>query len=124
MDSVVRFEIPADVIDRAEEFYSRGFGWAIRRIDEYNCKTVTAASAGDNSSPKLGAINGGITKRGTRIENIVVTIKVADIDDKLARIERLGGKTVAPKKPMDDAGFTAYFEDTEGNVVGLWQDAL
>lgn len=25
--------------------------------------------------------------------------------------------------PVPDLGFTAYFTDTEGNVVGLWEDA-
>ena len=25
--------------------------------------------------------------------------------------------------PIGDFGYAAYFKDTEGNVVGLWEDA-
>jgi hypothetical protein len=30
---------------------------------------------------------------------------------------------VAPKTPVGDMGFAAYFTDPEGNVVGLWETA-
>jgi predicted enzyme related to lactoylglutathione lyase len=41
----------------------------------------------------------------------------------LKNVEKLGGKTVRKKEPVADMGFTAYFKDTEGNIVGLWQSA-
>ena len=67
-----------------------------------------------------GAINGGLPKRGKPVEHTVVTVNVEDIDAALKNIEGLGGKTVQKKMPIGDMGFTAYFKDTEGNVVGLW----
>jgi len=36
--------------------------------------------------------------------------------------EQLGGKTVQKKMPVGDMGFAAYFKDTEGNVIGLFQN--
>ncbi len=27
------------------------------------------------------------------------------------------------KTPVGDMGFAAYFKDTEGNVIGLWETA-
>jgi predicted enzyme related to lactoylglutathione lyase len=30
---------------------------------------------------------------------------------------------VQAKLPVGDMGFAAYFADSEGNVLGLWQDA-
>jgi len=30
---------------------------------------------------------------------------------------------VVARQPVGDMGFTAYFKDTEGNLVGLWEDA-
>jgi predicted enzyme related to lactoylglutathione lyase len=30
---------------------------------------------------------------------------------------------LSPRQPVGDMGFAAYFRDTEGNVVGLWQTA-
>ena len=51
----------------------------------------------------------------------VVTIDVEDIDAALEKIESLGGATVVPRMPVGEMGFTAYFKDTEGNVLGLWE---
>jgi len=53
----------------------------------------------------------------------VITVDVQDIDAALKSIEQHGGKTVQKKQPVADMGFTAYFKDTEGNIVGLWQSA-
>jgi predicted enzyme related to lactoylglutathione lyase len=60
-------------------------------------------------------------KRGGPLKSTVVTIMVSDIDKSLAKVEKLGGKTVQKKQPVGDMGFTAYFKDSEGNVVGLFQ---
>jgi len=64
-----------------------------------------------------------MTKRQDPVKNTVITIDVSDIDSSLKSIEKLGGKVVQKKQPVADMGFTAYFKDTEGNVVGLWQNA-
>jgi len=53
----------------------------------------------------------------------VITHDVADIESSPRSIEKIGGKIVRNKQPVADMGFTAYFEDTEGNIVGLWQSA-
>ncbi len=72
---------------------------------------------------KAGAINGGLTKRNNEVKNTVITIDVPDIEATLKNVEKLGGKMVRKKEPVADMGFTAYFKDTEGNIVGLWQSA-
>jgi hypothetical protein len=36
-------------------------------------------------------------------------------------MEKNGGKVLVGKAEFGTRGFTAYFEDTEGNVLGLWQ---
>jgi predicted enzyme related to lactoylglutathione lyase len=64
-----------------------------------------------------------MTKRQDPVKTPVITIDVNDIDSTLKSIEKLGGKAVQKKQPVADMGFTAYFKDTEGNVVGLWQNA-
>jgi hypothetical protein len=53
----------------------------------------------------------------------VVTLAVDDIDATLAAVEKHGGSTVNGKQPVGDMGFAAYFTDSEGNVMGLWQNA-
>lgn len=53
---------------------------------------------------------------------VTVTISVPDIDAALKNVKGLGGKPVGKKMPVGDMGWSAYFEDTEGNVIGLWQN--
>jgi predicted enzyme related to lactoylglutathione lyase len=71
-----------------------------------------------------GFVNGGMFERGDGdIRRPVLTIDVDDVDAALQSIEQLGGRQVGEKVPVADLGFAAYFEDPEGNVVGLWQSA-
>jgi predicted enzyme related to lactoylglutathione lyase len=53
----------------------------------------------------------------------VITIDVDDIDEALRRVEQLGGKTLRDRMAVGEMGFAAYFADSEGNVLGLWQKA-
>ena len=50
-------------------------------------------------------------------------VDVPNIEAALTKIEELGGKTVAGKRPVGTFGFAAYFNDTEGNLMGLWEAA-
>jgi uncharacterized protein len=124
MDSIVHFEIPADDPKRAGEFYKQAFGWNIQAMPGMNYTMVGTAPSAENGRPtKMGMINGGMPQRGQPIDHTVVTINVQSIDDALNRIEKLGGKRVGDKMSVGDMGWSAYFKDTEGNVVGLWQPA-
>lgn len=124
MDRVVHFEIPADDVDRARDFYRRAFDWSINAVPGMGYTLVQTTPSGNDGSPaQPGAINGGMLARQAPIKNPVITIQVASIDESLQRIEGLGGRTVRNKQPVGDMGFAAYFADSEGNVVGLWQTA-
>ena len=123
MDSIVHFEIPADDPKRASKFYSDVFGWQIQPIEGMPYWTlITTELDSSNRMPKNpGAINGGMGKRAGPLKSIVVTVNVKDIDKALKTVEAKGGKIVQKKQPVGDMGFTGYFKDSEGNVVGLWQ---
>jgi predicted enzyme related to lactoylglutathione lyase len=124
MDSVVHFEIPADQVERAKTFYSKAFGWMLNTMPEMDYTIVTTTASDKNGIPTgPGAINGGMGKRRDPLKSVVVTIGVKDIDASLEKIKQLGGKAVGKKMPVGDMGFSAYFKDTEGNVIGLWQSA-
>ena len=41
------------------------------------------------------------------------------IDEVIGRVEKSGGKIVAPKFKIGDMGWVAHIMDTEGNTVGL-----
>jgi hypothetical protein len=52
-----------------------------------------------------------------------VVIDVASIDEALGKVEEAGGAVVRGRTAVGEMGFTAYFTDTEGNLVGLWETA-
>jgi uncharacterized protein len=122
---VVHFEIPADDIARAESFYREAFDWNVTSMPEMGYTVVSTTPTDDSGRPtEPGAINGGMMARQGRLTSPVITIQVEDIDGALKRVGALGGSVVEEKTPVGEMGFAAYFTDTEGNVLGLWQDAI
>ena len=124
MDSVVHFEIPAKDVKRASDFYSKAFGWQLSQFPGFEYWSLGTTASDKNGAPTSpGAINGGMGKKGSTAPNAVtVTVGVTDIDAALAKVKKLGGKQSGKKMPVGDMGWSAYFEDTEGNVIGLWQN--
>lgn len=121
---VVHFEIPADNVERARKFYQKTFSWEMQPMPEMNYTMVRTTPADASGMPKEpGAINGGMASRGGPVKSTVVTIGVDNIDQVLKTVAKNGGKTVVGKQSIGPMGFTAYFQDSEGNVVGLWQAA-
>lgn len=121
---VVHFEIPADDVGRAQQFYRQAFGWTLEAWPEMNYTMVRTTPTNEQGMPsEPGAINGGMFPREGVLTGPIVTIDVQDIDQALQTIESLGGSTVLAKQPVGDMGFAAYFRDSEGNVMGLWQNA-
>jgi len=124
MSSVVHFEIPADDVERARTFYAEGFGFELGGLPGFDYTFVTTTPTGEDGRPiEPGAINGGMFKREAPFAGPVVTISVDDIDATLDLVERLGGKRLVEKQAVGEMGFAAYFVDTEGNTMGLWQNA-
>ncbi|MEW9870468.1 VOC family protein [Arthrobacter sp. HS15c] len=124
MAGVVHFEIPADDQDRATNFYKEAFGWNIVPMPEmnYNAVTTTPTDEATGRPHEPGAINGGLISREGDLTTPVITVDVADIDATLKTVEQLGGSVVLPKSIIPDMGSYAYFRDTEGNVMGLWEN--
>jgi uncharacterized protein len=125
MDKVVHFEIPVDDRARAKEFYASVFDWDVEDQDMGGGSvytTVGTVEVDEKMTPKEpGAINGGLMDRTKDTPAPVVTIGVDAIDDSLKKVEASGGTTITPRTPIPNMGAFAYFKDTEGNVVGLWE---
>jgi uncharacterized protein len=69
-------------------------------------------------------INGGLTRRSDLVKHTTVTITVPDLDAALAQVAAHGGMGLTPRMPIGEMGFMAYFRDSEGNVVGLFQSTM
>ena len=125
MDSVVHFEIPADDVKRAQKFYSSVFGWKINSMPDMGYAILGTTEVDKNQMPtKPGAINGGMLKRQPPVKSVVITINVTSIDDAGKKIVKQAGKIIGKKSKVGDMGYSAYFKDTEGNVIGLWQNKM
>jgi uncharacterized protein len=124
-NSVVHFEIPADDFERAQKFYTDAFGWNLQHMPELQYTMVMTTESDEQGMPKTpGSINGGMGKRQSPTsEHPTVTIGVDDIDKAFELISAAGGSPLGEKMAVADMGWAAYFTDSEGNVVGLWQTA-
>lgn len=123
MAAIVHFEIPTDNKERANTFYENAFGWNLSPMQgmEYTL-AITAPSDEQSGTPKEpGAINGALFPRTEALTSPVITIDVEDIDAALGQVESAGGSVVQGKDAIPSMGWFAYFKDTEGNVLGLWQ---
>lgn len=124
MDKVVHFEIPADDPARAQKFYETVFGWHIISMPHMQYAMVHTGPTNDEDGmvKESAFINGGMLKRQDPIQHPVITISVDSIEKAGKDIQTNGGAVIRDKMPVGDFGFAAYFKDSEGNVLGLWED--
>ena len=121
---VVHFEVPFDDGDRARAFYSGVFGWKMQEMPEMQYTMVSTGPVGDGGMPsEPGFINGGMFQRQEALNVPVITINVDSIDETVPPVEANGGKLVEGKMTVGEMGFAAYVNDSEGNLIGLWENA-
>ena len=125
MNKVVHFEIPSDDQARAKKFYAEVFDWQVQDSPYEGgvySFAITTPVDDDYMYTEPGGSNGGIVEREEATRSPVVTIEVPSIDQHIPRIEAAGGTMLGPKGEVPGMGFYAYFKDSEGNVMGLWEN--
>ncbi|MCI4648427.1 VOC family protein [Phaeodactylibacter sp.] len=117
MNAVNWFEIAVDDLERAKKFYEAVFekelqqvalGEDLMALFPYDPQIANASGAlvkGRNYTPGMS---------GTKIY-----FHSEDVNNELARVEKLGGQIVMAKTNIGDFGNIAFFQDTEGNLIGL-----
>jgi predicted enzyme related to lactoylglutathione lyase len=125
MDKVVHFEIPTDDLDRAKGFYGSVFGWHLQTMQEMSYTIVMPTPVDEQTQmpTEPGAINGGMMERTADAPSPVLTVGVDSVDESMKKVEAEGGTIVRPKTEVPGMGAFAYFKDTEGNVLGVWESA-
>lgn len=111
MPSIAHFEIPADDIQRAKDFYSKLFGWKIEGVPNMDYMMIDV----------FGAPGGGLMKRMHPGQQIMDYIGVPSVDEYSAKVEKLGGKIIVPKKAVPGMGYFVICMDTENNSFGIWE---
>lgn len=125
MNKVVHFEIPVDDLARAKAFYGSIFEWDLQTMQmgegEYTIAMTGPVDGTTQRPTEPGHINGGIMTRDAATPAPVITIEVDAIDDSLKQVEASGGSVVQARTEIPGMGAFAYFTDSEGNVMGLWE---
>ena len=105
-------EIPTGDVAKSAAFYSRVFGWTLRKRGD-------GATAFDDA---IGEVSGTWVLGGKPQENtgILTYIMVFEIEKTIAAITANGGQIVQPVG-ADAPELTARFKDPAGNVFGLYQ---
>jgi predicted enzyme related to lactoylglutathione lyase len=111
---VVHWEVQARDQGAQQRFFADVFGW---NIDANNPMGYGMVAPG--SQPSIG---GGIGAAQDGSPRAIFYVQVPDINAALAKIESLGGRTIAPRL---DIGVVvmAQFQDPEGNIIGLVEGA-
>jgi uncharacterized protein len=124
MARVVHFEIPFDDKDRAMKFYTDAFDWQLTDMPQMSYVIAHSAPVDEQQMPtEPGAINGGLFQRPKEAPNPTIYVSVESIDAALQKVKAAGGKVVTPNTPIPGMGAYARVTDTEGNVIGLFQNA-
>lgn len=125
MGRPVHFEIQADDVERAKDFYATVFGWRYEDYSDYVGAPYFGVVTGDDDTP---GINGGLLPRpvpapapeqGTNAA--VLTMGVDDYDAVEAKILAAGGVVALPKAALPGMAWQGYYLDTEGNTFGIHQ---
>ena len=112
--SVIWFEIPADNVQRAKNFYGKLFGWKINKFsgmsDYWHIDT-----GGSDDSP-----DGGMMPR-VGPKGIVNYISAPSLDKAAAQVKKLGGEICKPRTAVPQMGYFVICQDTEENMFALWE---
>jgi predicted enzyme related to lactoylglutathione lyase len=96
---------------RAIRFYEAVTGEEMKRLPVGDDKETALFSAG-------GCLFRSPEDRPSHFGSRVY-LETPSIEEWLGRIAKAGGRTLVPKSPTGGHGYFAYFEDSEGNRVGL-----
>lgn len=124
MNRVIHFEIHAENVERAVEFYRSVFGWQVEDWSEYSGMPYFGVTTGEDGP----GINGAIMQRmganmdvGGPVAGAVLTLGTGDFDATAEKILAAGGTVAMEKMALPGMAWQGYFHDTENNVFGVHQ---
>ena len=117
MNPVIWFEIPVSNMDRSKTFYEAVFGYKLTVVEME--PRQMAMFPMEMNAPGIG---GALVKEETFVPSYagsLVYFSVAEIPGTLDKVIKNNGKLLIPKTAIGEYGFCAYFEDSEGNRIGV-----
>lgn len=114
--SIVWFEVPADDLDRAQNFYKSMFGWTFNKLPAAINDYWHIDTGGKDASP-----DGGMMPRMHPQQPITNYVSVPSVSKASAKVKKLGGTVCKTKTAVPSMGYFAICLDTEGNTFALWE---
>ena len=122
MDQVTGFEIPAVNLKRSVKFFKTVFNWKVSAIEDDYTHVETVPTDSDWMPKEKGAINGGLFKKEAKDKGPLIVISVDSIDKTFDKVKKAKGKVISKKEAVGEWGYWALIQDTEGNLLELWED--
>lgn len=113
------FEIQADDVKRALNFYSQAFGWKFTKAEGLPVEYWLIQTEGSRGGLLQRPAPAPPPQSGTNA--FVCSMQVEHIDAVTQKILDLGGKVALPKFAVPGTCWQAYFVDTEGNTFGIFE---
>lgn len=116
------FEIYTSNFTRAKNFYTKVFKCELTDIPTHSERHSQMEYAVFPDDQKGGGASGALVKLDVAkpgIGGTLIYFHSEEINAELSRVEAAGGKIIRPKQAIDNYGFIALIEDTEGNMIGL-----
>ena len=121
MPKVVHFEMPFDDAARANKFYADVFGWESSKFESGPEEYYLQQTGGDDEPYGIG---GALIERAAALNRggTLIVLGVDDLDAYIGEVTAGGAEIVTPRTAIPGVGYFANFRDTEGNVVGMFED--
>ncbi len=111
----VHLEIPSDDVKRAVNFYWEIFGWKFEPMEGMPDYQLFRPSEDQKD------LGGAVMARQQPMQGPLPYIQVESVNAYSEKIETLGGKILVPKMAVGGMGWMAVFQDTEGNILGIFE---
>ncbi len=118
MPTIVHFDLPADDLERAKEFYEKLFDWKFNKV-QTPAPYYLIETKDREGNPGVG---GGMGKRGLPGQRISNYFDVRSVDEYVAKVKKFGGNIIMPRTAVAGWGYLAICVDTEDNIFGLWEE--
>ncbi len=120
MSNISYFEVPADDVTRAKRFYVELLGWEFMRTQVPGIPVeYWDITTGESRKDTLNM--GGLYQRQEPSSRMMMYAVVRDIDTAISKVKKMGGNIVSPKMTVDTVGILVTILDSEGNMLGLWE---
>lgn len=105
-------------LHKAKDFYRSLFGWELQSKKGKNIPYELITADGKQCS---GLMQMSPDEASKIPPHWLTYVYVDNIDDSVAKAQKLGAKVVVPATAVEDYGRVAVLQDTTGAHIGLWQ---